>query len=533
MEENYLFVSKMCDYILENHKVSSTRRDKVTIDGISCSGSGSVTKFINLIIKHNKKTMLEVDSRLVTLEDKELRDFISLYLEPIEAELFSRISKKEIEEIYESQEIITKRNLVLSCIPVIKIDGSGSYGGEYFMIDKVTGKYNPKVAFSAWKNAVTENMVKEQKDTVKHIGDLIYDPENIFNFKDVLDDPRGEYTVFNSYNPPAWKLQNIEDQADLDPLYLKFFNTIFASERARQYVIDWVWASTQKMVPVYCCFIGAPGVGKNILAESVKSLHGEDNHESAKDSHLTDKFNNHLQNKTFVVYDEINLHVKNNAPTARARLKEWANSSVSIENKGKDSKTQKIYASCFIHTNYKTNLPIEFNDRKFSIIDLTNIKVENRGLSKDDIDYLRYEYIPKDPSFPGSFARFLYTNKSKNFNPHLPYKGEAFRDLVIVSLNGWQQSLRSILLSKESAQYDYSYLLEKIPYFPSLDKVADFLNNYREIRRSDNFEKDQNYLHNANENGMTLGYIKNLPKGSIIEVNPEIFNGSGKSNIDL
>jgi hypothetical protein len=225
-----------------------------------------------------------------------------------------------------------------------------------------------------------------------------YRPDiNCFKF---FDPTKGQITV-NDYRPPSY-LDNefwVENEAEYETIiykklereykapetwnelipkvYLDFFNHLCSNDKeSLEYLIDWMAVAVDPTMRnlTTLVLIANQGVGKGVFFESVlQQLFGEHNSVQLRGQDaLESRFNQSFANKRVIFLDEVQLKdIK-----AMNRFKMFANDMMEIEQKGKDPVYIKNWANTIIAANDLDAIKLEQDDRRFSILQVTNNRLE-------------------------------------------------------------------------------------------------------------------------------------------------------------
>jgi hypothetical protein len=255
-----------------------------------------------------------------------------------------------------------------------------------------------------------------------------------------IDEATGIH-IYNQYRPPGWKSANFYHKQPLQvvtklPAVMDRFLTHLTANHieSKEYLLDWISNSLRARNYTILTAIGEEGVGKGILGQVLEGLHGKDNFSLATDNIFKEKFNGKLENKTLVYVDEIALNNKQ----AHDRIKAVVNEALEIEKKGQDSVTRKNYASFYISSNNLDAIDIGSNDRRYSIIQLTDTKLVGTELINDINEILAPPTITE-------FALYLYGRKT-SFNMLRPFRSARFEEVRSAGLSKWQEFLIEELL---------------------------------------------------------------------------------------
>lgn len=236
-----------------------------------------------------------------------------------------------------------------------------------------------------------------------------YDP---FRPQQIYKDPNGNW-FYNLYQPPVWQEEYfysdgsvpIEPETELPEIYDRFFTHLVAGDAASyQYTLDWMANALQKRNFCILTTIGVPGAGKGTLGEIMKNVVGESNFIETGNRILAERFNSQIKHRRIVSCDEFSVKDQKE----EERLKVLVNNFLEIEAKGKDAEVINNHASFYFSSNNMDSLRLPSDDRRFSIVNLTDQRLttvfdvkEIKALTdKDNIEklarYLYYRPIDDD-----------------------------------------------------------------------------------------------------------------------------------------
>lgn len=315
-----------------------------------------------------------------------------------------------------------------------------------------------------------------------------YRPEQIY--MGTYNDEQ-ECTHLNTYRKPDWqigkKLTDAEAKeiSKLPPIIDDFFNHLFPTKSCKEYVYDWLHFALSSRCETYLVMNGAKGLGKNVLSNIIcSSLVGKGNHKIAHKGAL-DKFNVILSECRMIVFDEFKI-VDDEAINT---LKRFANADQMIERKSIDvGKTEKTYNSYIICNNAATDMKIEWDDRRFSVLDLSDKKLTDVW-SEDKIK--RLVEMCEDATSPEMVAFgywLLYRKPTIMSNEFTMYKGDHFYKLCYTSFPEWARMIIDEILAHPKTYYEESDLRMMIKErtngqqrLPNRAKIEDFLKNYKHL----------------------------------------------------
>lgn len=352
---------------------------------------------------------------------------------------------------------------------------------------------NRKVVTYDFEHWVQVNQLKiaEAKALVKR-GRFTFDPWVLesFYYKE-LD--RVKTLFINFYSPPKWR--HLEVSPVMPEIIEEFLNHLFPNEKAKRYIYHWLYNLIVKRNQTYLCLIGARGVGKNIFAEELcGALVGLDHFDKVGDSLLEDKFNAPLKNKRLIILDEVDVDQDRKVN----RLKSFGNDMIPIESKGKDSKKETNYNSFIIATNSLDGMKFGPEERRFSIPEISEIKLDHVWNS-DKISHLVKELRDPDSQVVADFGNWILQNgKILEQDEFYCYKGAYFFEILHISMADWQKTVvdeivnnpKKIHFTKNLARIHLASLKDNNPdvrnsMFPKANgaKMTTFLKNYLHMGR--------------------------------------------------
>ena len=244
---------------------------------------------------------------------------------------------------------------------------------------------------------------------------------------------------YNTYQPPTWYEEVFYSKGDIEVverkeipnLYRQFF-THLVKEHDDSYLYVLTWLSNAMKYRNYCVLtaIGNQGIGKGVLGEIMRLLVGEKNFHTSDTRLITKDFNKQFKNKRIVFCDEIQIlkveHVN--------KFKALINDMIEIEGKGENAVEVKNYASIYIASNNFDSIRLTDDDRRFSIIELTDKKLIGH-MSTDEIGSLiESENIEK-------IAQYLWHLKVDKDEMKLPFRSSRTEEVRLAGLKDWEEWL--------------------------------------------------------------------------------------------
>lgn len=323
--------------------------------------------------------------------------------------------------------------------------------------------------------------------------------------------------AYNLYNPPKWRtnltLTN-EEISNLNPpvIFSEFIERLVPEDKCRNFVLDWMHHALVAKNNTYLVLNGAKGIGKNILSNDIMSkLVGEQYHVIAPESSTDSNFNSFLLDKRVIVMDEKKVP---DGP-ALNKLKRYINAGQSVEKKGIDSnKTVETFNSFIICNNKADEMHIEYDDRRFSVIDLTKKSLKKKKDTPDGWDKDKIESLSNMSDEEVSQLGYWLFYRKPKYDTDTPWIGEHFYYLCYTSCTEWQKIIVDFCISGKRESFGQRDLKKEYRIrtnstkSPKRQKVQDFIDNY---------------LHQAK---FHLGELEedsdDLENGWVIKVNPEL-----------
>jgi hypothetical protein len=243
------------------------------------------------------------------------------------------------------------------------------------------------------------------------------------NKKEILDKIELKYLVFDPHNSREWVKNKFtykntflmssslriaktkREKSSLSSLnnnlnFLKKYphinlllDNLFVSDSRKEYFINWLSSAFNTMNKNRTAIIlrGIPGAGKNVLYEQIiEYALGQNYCVIIGNDDLATNFNISLENKLFVLANEIkgNLH---NGNTAYEKVKQYiTEAEIRVEQKGVDSRKIINYFNMLIFSNNQTPLQIQGDDRRYTVYETNNIPLKEIIESEFKVDTFNY-----------------------------------------------------------------------------------------------------------------------------------------------
>lgn len=249
----------------------------------------------------------------------------------------------------------------------------------------------------------------------------------------------GTKWVYNTYDPPPWLIDHfysagkvpVEKESVVPEMYDKFFRHLLDNDQSSyDYLLDWLANAMRSKNYCILCTIGAKGIGKGILGSIMMHLVGEKNYNETKTNMLNSNFNGQLKDKKIVYIDEINVTSAREEDT----LKLMVNDYIEIEQKGIDAKLCRNFANIYISSNNLDSIQLSGDQRRFSIVNLTEEKLLNKMSFKQIADL-------KDPKNVKKLAHFLFHREVDEDKMLKVFISERTEQVRFHSMNSWQEWL--------------------------------------------------------------------------------------------
>jgi len=343
-------------------------------------------------------------------------------------------------------------------IPTTNIEN----GGNFLLTGE--GKVS-RIDYKCWFDSLS----KDTKMLVPH--SRLFAVEKYVPFGEESEDiivDGAEFKQINTYVKAPWMRlvpfpnPGGEVVEDLPEEIQKFFGHLFIDPDSLDYVLDWIYYMLTSRMEVALVLNGAKGVGKGIV------------------NMLDTNFNSDFMNTRLMEFDELKITKKR-----VNHLKLYFNDDLSLEVKGVDGGVKmQNHNSFYISANGASDLYIESDDRRFSVIKVTDrslLKVFSAGEINDLIGKLS----SSESDILLRVGRYILNRGTKlNYGKINPYRTDRFFELVENSLAGWQKYIIQKTEANtpiSSVRKFYDRRKTKYPFPESDTPVIDFLRNYRGI----------------------------------------------------
>lgn len=381
-------------------------------------------------------------------------------------------------------------------------------------------KMHPK----AYMAALSTHERKLIKDQGMKMATFSFNPYNDFEKRIILQE--GQKVVeFNCYTPPKWRC-NEEGRLDLDlernytrpfppAIFEEFMEHLVPKVSHRKYIYHWMHQALFSRNETYLVLNGKKGAGKNLLCNILGVLAGTEYFRDANQRFFTEGFNSVLDRARLILLDELKFETSEK----QDRLKKYINKGQNIERKGIDAdKTIETFNSYIINNNEISDAYIVWDDRRFSVPDLTPVRLLDIW-TQEKVDSF-VSMFEEDLEFQRHLGFWLKQyGKSEDFGKFSWLAGNRFWRIVHNSLPEWQKVIVDSLLSREKAEYTVADLkqtykrrvdAQKFPF--KTQKIADFLDSYRYIGKY-----KLGMLEGVGENAIVIPEERYLPLDETME----------------
>lgn len=382
-------------------------------------------------VRVNSKTLIDPNGYEVLTTEllKEVNNVLACAITPAE------LGQLMIEGI-EPKKFLKK---VLTELPAPKVNSDTDYAlfinapdNEDYIWDITKGDMVKGVIAQAFLRVVSPNRAKGIEAN-KMLGEIVFNPYSIDKVIDTTKQGM-PFTIYNQYEPPEWRLLRAKPVPD--KRIVKILRHLFNNDVQQiEYLYDWLHRAILSRNEVCLVLNGRKGIGKGILVDNIiKALIGLKYFTLAPESLLTSHFNAVLKNNRLIFLDEFKVD-----KIMHTKLKRFLNKNQSVEEKGKDARDMiETYNSFIIANNDECDMYIEHDDRRFSVMEMTDIPL-NKVMETKEITKFARE-LEEDPSIIAGFGQFLVEREPTTDTFHV-LKHEKFHRLITVALTEWQKAI--------------------------------------------------------------------------------------------
>jgi len=334
--------------------------------------------------------------------------------------------------------------------------------------------------FEMWKDELNK-FEKMAATNMRHAHcELVYDPYSMKPREPV--DLKGNRIIrVNQYTPPEWRKLGRDDD-ECPEVIAKVLEHLFPDEECRKFVLNWLHNMLMNRNETYLILNGAKGCGKGVFTAMAEALVGPEHSAKAPTGLLDSTFNGVLLNKRLIVFDE---HIINTEDRI-AKLKEYANPNLNVEFKNKNAlKSMRTHNSYLITNNSVTDMKVEHDDRRYSVADMTENRLED-AVPSEDIQQLMVDLV-EDIDLQVNWGNYIINHgKSDKYDQFSDWRGARYHRLVRASLSMWKAFIYD-LFKREDLKFEISHIDLKrkfkrekdSPAMADVDKVEEFLSDFR------------------------------------------------------
>lgn len=434
MNTQLLPVGEFAKELVEGGKIQ-----KKTAKSFSYQGNRvHIERLIQYLMDHDMDTIKNLNPEIAFLNEKE-RAAYSVELGGVAMEL-----------------LVSKRLEKTTLANTGRYRGSVEFGlltpaqdvltGERYIINEVNDSIS-SMSYETWASLISINPDLKQEKIAKTVPSIFdYDPYNLRRRGEEvreLDEGSIKAEVFNLYTPPKWRLEGAPASYECPELVKKLLVHLFPDEGCRRYVMGWMFNMVLKRNDTYLVLNGSKGIGKGIFVESVlKALVGKEHFSKAPVGFLDTHFNSVLENNRAIYLDEqtVNTQKKHNM------LKDYINPEQNIEAKFQNAKKSKqTYNSFIISNNSTADIYIKWDDRRFSVIDLTETDLRE-VMTQTEIRELT-DRLANDMEYQKQLGHWVLNScEDHAYSSFDAWRGPSFWRLAILSLSEWQRYIYELFL---------------------------------------------------------------------------------------
>lgn len=313
------------------------------------------------------------------------------------------------------------------------------------------------------KTAITEkqetywDVFQRSKAVVQ--ANMTYNP-----YKELYWCDEFKHHYINTYKEPSWKdepeyyylMQQHRESPmtfnGLSDVLRSFLKHLIPRDDVRREVLKWCAFSTQEKLQTYLTLIGAQGIGKTLLVESLLGYyHGEDNIHFP--NRIGMKFNAKNAISTLLYFDEKSMVSTDDYN----EMKAYINSRLSFEEKGKPVFMAENFANLVWSCNNKDSMSgMSREDRRFKIIPLTSVKLMGApiyNLQGEEIGTFTSEILKElatTVTYKKEFVKLMLSLRD-----HIAETGESKNDINMISDNDTRDEIFS-----ESRSLEFTEIID-------------------------------------------------------------------------
>ncbi len=271
----------------------------------------------------------------------------------------------------------------------------------------------------------------------KHVEDLVRGKIDIPPILPTLEptyDPIDMYEIdhkrslINTFVPTKWmhyeKTNEIIGTSEFSTIYGFIEHLVGTTNQMQPHkIINWLSTifNTKRKVRTSLILVGAQGAGKNIFVDYIiKYLFGIPNVSIVGDTELNNPWTDYLSRKMFIVYNELSA-LKEKQKSAQVKLKGLISDPTFSKNEKYISTQPEVaWFNLIFISNYMAPVAIDHDDRRFIVIKVPDVKLENsdffkiRGWSKKTFFKFREAIEEEFPRFVQYIKNLEYDKEDAN-----------------------------------------------------------------------------------------------------------------------
>jgi len=278
-------------------------------------------------------------------------------------------------------------------------------------------------------------------------------------------------TYCNIWQKPEWMKDWTPDPSvtALPKETEQFFDLL--TKVHKKEILAWLKSAVFERAELILILRGASGIGKNMLIENLaRPLIGAENYRKGPRGFSKSQFHGFLSEAQIVYWDESEAR-----GSMKQTLKDYHNSVAALEEKfQKVGAPSDIPCSMALSTNYKRNVKMEYNDRKFFVPTLSDENLQD-AMGVDWPDQL--VALWKDPEYLRQIASYLHC-QVKTIR-RFPVRTPQFLELCWLHLPEYfKKFLKLVVTEEEVTDTQFFKRWPKGQHKVSLDTLSELLSVY-------------------------------------------------------
>lgn len=260
-----------------------------------------------------------------------------------------------------------------------------------------------------------------------------------------LDGEGRVYYVGNTHNPALWRKRKPSNKDIKSNLYYKLTHNYLLTPEMTEKSLDWMHETITGRNQTVLVVIGSKGSGKGLVAGLIKQLVGPANACRTNKSIFEDKFNEQLDERQFVLFDEAKLGLEE-----MEIIKNYTNDEISIEGKGLKVKTVANHGSYMITNNSLSNVKFSPDERRISLLEPRRNDINtviNSKYLKQIAEMNETKMREEPPQELIDFGHWLLQRKPLS-ESHEAFKGDYFYKVTVECLDPSEKFIAKTLIEK-------------------------------------------------------------------------------------